>query len=840
MPAPYPAEFGKPSWATDQVWQQAQDWAQLHYLEAAPFTPAFGEWQTNNEEIAQFEGPQRFIYAAITYALNATNFDETMPRGDLFPGIAGVVATIFFPGVSDALEVWDAGGGLSDIGAAFLEIARLTDNGAGTISDMGRDVLRAIVAANASATGSVRDTGNAAILGINDTWRTSSDRLFNLTDAILNSITGANDNALQQMLYSFGRSANSIESLAGRGSDVLSVITDKALEAIGKVLGNASDHESQVVEILGAILGRHLDSATENSTTITRAISRQIDAEMAQSQRNAEVISRGIERSLEDITGVANGALSSVGQAIIREGGAAAEATTQAAEGLRGSVHEGFAGLSKVIARLTGDGDAPTPQETSDRIDKAFKAVSAQGNCPADFTEFVHDFMNKILGNWHPATPLAMIFADLGLLQQLSAPAIQVMANCLAQTAARAMPTALNSPPELQDQMRRGLVTKAEAMSDLLSQGFTPEKADRVLAARQTNPDVGIIQTWYLRGMINPKQAFDALAKLGFDADDSQGLLEMAYFIPPPADLVTMAVREAFSPQVAKRFGQYEDFPEDFAKYAAQQGISRQWAERYWAAHWSLPSPQQGFEMLQRDVIKTDDLNLLLKALDVMPFWRDKLTQIAFRPVTRVDIRRMHALKLLDHDGMVKRYRHMGYSPDDAAFMAKFTERLNAPKGEHDVEELEGATKATVLTLFRRGVITEADARKILEEMGAGDRAINVLLTNERTKLELERRDDEEALLIEQASAGVISVDEARDKLGAIGLTATEFARASAKLSRVEARQTKLPTRGEAEKMFTNDVINELEYLAVLRKLGYSVFWSAKFLQLARKLEKAP
>ncbi|GAH79863.1 unnamed protein product, partial [marine sediment metagenome] len=75
--------------------------------------------------------------------------------------------------------------------------------------------------------------------------------------------------------------------------------------------------------------------------------------------------------------------------------------------------------------------------------------------------------------------------------------------------------------------------------------------------------------------------------------------------------------------------------------WAGKKGLSKEWSERYWAAHWNLPSPQQGFEMLHRGVINVSELNMLLRALDVMPFWRDKLTAIAFRRLTRVDIRRM-------------------------------------------------------------------------------------------------------------------------------------------------------------------------------------------------------
>ncbi|GAH81965.1 unnamed protein product, partial [marine sediment metagenome] len=117
-----------------------------------------------------------------------------------------------------------------------------------------------------------------------------------------------------------------------------------------------------------------------------------------------------------------------------------------------------------------------------------------------------------------------------------------------------------------------------------------------------------------------------------------------------------MAVREAFTPAIAKKFGQYEDFPPDFEKYAGMKGLSKEWAERYWAAHWSLPSPSQGYDMLHRGIIDNKELFMLMKALDIMPFWRDKLMQMSYHLLTRVDIRRMYKAGVLTEAEVYESY----------------------------------------------------------------------------------------------------------------------------------------------------------------------------------------
>jgi hypothetical protein len=77
-------------------------------------------------------------------------------------------------------------------------------------------------------------------------------------------------------------------------------------------------------------------------------------------------------------------------------------------------------------------------------------------------------------------------------------------------------------------------------------------------------------------------------------------LRERYFDVPPPSDLILMAVREAFDDQVAGEFGLDANFPAPFATYGRQIGIDEQWAKRYWRSHWNLPSTEQGFEMFHR------------------------------------------------------------------------------------------------------------------------------------------------------------------------------------------------------------------------------------------------
>jgi len=224
----------------------------------------------------------------------------------------------------------------------------------------------------------------------------------------------------------------------------------------------------------------------------------------------------------------------------------------------------------------------------------------------------------------------------------------------------------------IQGSLVRGMTD--DTIIDLISRGgIHPDFAHDYYDAILTKPASEDIIAYELRRDPSLSNLSNELRKVGIH-DNYHGLYkELAYQIPPVADIITMAVREAFTPAIAARFGQYQDLPPDFVEWVGKKGLSREWAERYWAAHWSLPSPQQGFEMLHRGVIGEADLDMLMRALDIMPFWRDKLVQIAYRPLSRVDVRRMFALGVLGVSGVRKAYTDLGYNDYNADLMTQFT-----------------------------------------------------------------------------------------------------------------------------------------------------------------------
>jgi alkylhydroperoxidase/carboxymuconolactone decarboxylase family protein YurZ len=186
---------------------------------------------------------------------------------------------------------------------------------------------------------------------------------------------------------------------------------------------------------------------------------------------------------------------------------------------------------------------------------------------------------------------------------------------------------------------------------------------DRLLRTFRLDPNAAL--TAWRRDKTGYNWVFDDLRDQGVPERTIETLKEQSNIIPGTQDLIRMSVREAFSPEIAEKFGQYQDPPTAVYPWAEKLGLSKEWVDRYWAAHWELPGANQGFELLHRGIITEDELKLLLRALDVMPFWRDKLIKLSWNVPTRVDTRRFWDLRTIDEKRLREIYTGLGYHAQD-------------------------------------------------------------------------------------------------------------------------------------------------------------------------------
>ncbi|KKL84368.1 hypothetical protein LCGC14_1965420, partial [marine sediment metagenome] len=302
-----------------------------------------------------------------------------------------------------------------------------------------------------------------------------------------------------------------------------------------------------------------------------------------------------------------------------------------------------------------------------------------------------------------------------------------------------------------------------DIITDISIAQINPKYARTYLDAVLTKPATQDIIAYELRQDPELSNLESELRRIGIHDKYFKVYKELAYQIPPIADIITMAVREAFSPGIAAKFGQYEDFPEPLEMWAGKKGLSPEWAKRYWAAHWSLPSPLQGFEMLHRGVINEPELNMLLRALDIMPFWREKLTKIAYRRLTRVDIRRMYKQGVLTEKEIYESYKEHGYSDENATRMTEFTVKQT-------LATLSKFSSGDIINAFTKRMISKNEAISLLSTIGIRRTDAGYIVSTAEYKRKWALTEQQISGIRNLYKKRVYNENETRDKLSRLNL----------------------------------------------------------------------
>ena len=248
---------------------------------------------------------------------------------------------------------------------------------------------------------------------------------------------------------------------------------------------------------------------------------------------------------------------------------------------------------------------------------------------------------------------------------------------------------------------------------------------------------VGVVQEALNRGFIDEATAVDHLSRQGYSGQARTALLELRNLIPSPTDLIRMAVREVFNPQLRQQLTLDAEYPDALTPWARQLGYSEEWAGNFWAAHWDLPSPSQGYEMLHRGLIDEGELAGLLKALDYAPVWRDKLQAISYAPITRVDLRRLYKGGVITEDDVFRGYKALGYNDERARWLTDWTKEYYSPEDRSQLDDFADLAASTYRTAYRRGTISREAALDRIVEAGYTEAVAEFLLAIDDADLAL-------------------------------------------------------------------------------------------------------
>jgi SOS response regulatory protein OraA/RecX len=360
--------------------------------------------------------------------------------------------------------------------------------------------------------------------------------------------------------------------------------------------------------------------------------------------------------------------------------------------------------------------------------------------------------------------------------------------------------------------------------------GYETEDQHALADLWKNLPDGFQLTQAYFRDVISKRDYLSGLGDLGYTPKTANMLEEIAWQLPGPSDLMRFGVREVFTPSIAARFGQYQQYPEAMTKWAAKIGMSKEIARMYWAAHWDLPAIGQMFSMFHRGIIGRADLKMGVRAADVMPFWQDKVIDLSYRLIPRRTLPRLIRQGMVKPKDAVLRFRRLGFNPDDSGIMAE-SASLAA------VEEEREMTKADILSAVRFGWWTLEQAKTALEGMQYSETAVEFYLADAERRKALEDARTAAGATIDDTvvaidltrsevvrgySAGMVERKAAEAMLQAVGASAEAAAWKLQYADLVRAREAKEHVARHYKRLFDNHLRDGTAIENALLTAGYT------------------
>lgn len=381
----------------------------------------------------------------------------------------------------------------------------------------------------------------------------------------------------------------------------------------------------------------------------------------------------------------------------------------------------------------------------------------------------------------------------------------------------------------------KGDITKDGYLNKGQRFGFKADELELFLVSFRSIPSAEnlIINLW--RGHITKEQYYKKMKAAGYEKDDADILVSAQYFLPSHEDLIRFQVRDVYNAGIVAKYGYDEEFPESIVPDANKIGMSKETMQKYWAAHWELPSPTQAYNMLQRlnpEVLKVvgdkypkmglqrqdietdvDTIKELLKIADYPKYWRDRLVAISYDPVTRVDLRRIYQLGLCSDAFVVATLQEHGYSHDDATLLLNFYKDLKHGKDKQ-------LSAGTLLKGYQYGYIKRAELVESLKELNYTEKDIEILI--ETQKAQLEEKDFKDLLTVWKAEYinGTLTEDDIRQRLTLRGITTKKADLIIKKFSLANRKTIKMPPLGDLKAFYKNGLMTESEFTQTLTDSG--------------------
>lgn len=406
------------------------------------------------------------------------------------------------------------------------------------------------------------------------------------------------------------------------------------------------------------------------------------------------------------------------------------------------------------------------------------------------------------------------LFAGLAGIAFLPAQLFPPFGDIYARFANQTLPAKI---PDLQasiSMLFRGDITGEVFTKNAKQLGFSPEWSNAYFEANRPLLSALDVITAERREFIDRNAADAKLAQLGYSAEHYDLLRKLTLFYPSPNDLIMWQAREVFEPDSVAKYGLDNELENLTKEPFYKAGMDDEQIRNYWLAHWQHPSFTQIQDMLHRTDLTETDVWDWFKLIEVPPYWRDKFIQIAYKPYTRVDVRRMYRLGVMDVEDVYNAYLEDGYNDEKARNLTDFTVK-------YESDEDKGITRSAVIKAFKDDLITQEDLEDYLVrlEYPANVRGFWVQVAVHEKASEL--TDDIVSGYIDRYRLGELDLVELKSVLDTLDLSSMYVDSIIRKEATRIAVKLKLPTKADLADFLKAGLIDDTEWAIKMGRLGY-------------------
>lgn len=581
------------------------------------------------------------------------------------------------------------------------------------------------------------------------------------------------------------------------------------------------------------------------------------------------VLSRGIDQQGRTNTQIAAEIL---GPAILGAGSIPLEPLTQAFSVLtdnpaESAVYEKTDALREYLGSLSYECADPTAPRTAHTI---------EGGTPQQLIDAANAWLAKIKTGTHWYEKIASdIWAVLLAFESLSAELVAVTHRS-EQAARRAVPDALIDPASTIEALRRGLMSKDEACYELASAGFDPSRqkilydlaqflfsprdavalfargaitrSDLYALADQNNLSHGQMDALekLMNQLAGPREAIvgkyrgflqDAEYQAFIDAalipEGTQQLLEALTIAAPNARVKTrltgrlLALEGGF---LAASLGSAA--PAELVAQYTENLLSEAEAAQDWLSHWAVPPPEWWIDAWFRGAV---DKGTVLQAMDAENIPReiqDTLFTVAEELPPVWLIPDVVGSGVWSEAEAIPQLKKLGFSDANAKVLYEYGKSKTKTSKSQTAADLQGLSLGASAKLYADGAIDAPTYTDLLTVHGLGPEAAKLTVQLADITNAQKARDDFVAFLVDQVTLGAITQTDAESQLFQQGFTDKEVAAAIVKIERAAAKNFKLPSKADADKMLEKGIIDVTTWRQVMSKLGYQEPWQTAYLEL--------